>query len=105
MLTVKVTKQIRHAQGPPAPTGVVSTAEEDLGRFSTRIVESDHVDIHILRPGELYEVAGGKADDSFAFYVAPRDRPRPEGFAEEVDFWFEAFVENSAGATTHIVRF
>lgn len=101
MLTVKVTKQIRHAEGPPAPKGVVSTAEEDMGRFSTRIVESDHVDVHVLRPGELYEVAGS----DFAFYIAPRDKPRPEGFADEVDFWFEAFIENSAGATTQTVRF
>ncbi len=101
MLTVKVTKQLRHAQWPPAPNGVVSTAEEDIGRFSTRIVESEKVDVHVLRPGELFEVAG----DGFAFYISPRDKPRPEGFALEVEFWHEAFIENSSGATTKVVRF
>jgi hypothetical protein len=100
MLTVKVTKQIRHVAGPPAPTGEISTAEQDLGRFTTRIVQSEKVDVHILRPGELVEVAG----DGFAFYIAPRDK-KIEGFADEVEFWFEAFIENSTGATTKVVRF
>lgn len=98
MLTVKVTKQVHHAVRSP---DAVNTAEGDVGRWTTRIVESENVDIHILRPGELVEVAG----DGFAFYIAPRDKPRPQGFADEVDFWFEAFIENSAGATTEVVRF
>jgi hypothetical protein len=102
MLTVKVTKQVHHAVRAP---GATVTDESDIGRVSTRVVETDHVDIHILRPGELYEVAGGHGENSFAFYIAPRDKPRPEGFADEVDFWFQAFIENSAGATTEIVRF
>ena len=103
MLTVKVTKQVHHAVGEP---DAATTAESDIGRFSTRIVETDHVDIHILRPGELIEVAGGPpGEGSFAFYIAPREKPRPKGFADEIDFWFEAFIENSAGATTEVVRF
>lgn len=91
MLTVKVTKQLQ-------PDGDLPL------RFSTKIVETEHVDIYTLRPGELYEVAGGTPPNSFAFLIAPRGT-RPEGFADEVDFWYQAFIENSAGATTEVVKF
>lgn len=95
MLTVKVMKQATDPDGKPC-----------LGRFSTRIVEAREVDIHVLRPGDLMEVAGIRSDgESFAFYIADRNKTRPEGFADEVDFWYGAFVENSAGATTEAVRF
>lgn len=90
MLTVKVTKQNEDENGKKI--------------FSTRIVEAEQVDVHILRPN-LYEVAAnGPGDRSVAFYIAPRGGNRPEGFADEVDFWYEAFVENSAGATTQMIR-
>lgn len=75
------------------------------GRFSTKIVEAEEVDIHVLRPGELVEVAARCGDRTYAFYVADQHKPRPDGFADEVDFWFSAFIENSSGATTEVVRF
>ena len=101
MLTVKVQKTV-DSDGQRMP-----------GRFSTRIIEAVQVDIHILRPGELYEVAGigrlnGTLDagvNSFAFYIADGLKPRPEGFADEVEFWSSAYIENSAGKTTEVVRF
>lgn len=94
MLTVKVMKS------NAAP------GDSRGGLYSTKIVEAREVDVHVLRPHELTEVAGVRSDgESFAFYIADRNKPRPEGFADGVDFWFSAFVENSAGATTEAVRF
>ena len=99
MLTVKVMKD-----------GRINT-EQDVagrgneGRFSTKILEAEEVDVHVLRPGELVEVAARCGDRTYAFYVADRHKPRPDGFADEVDFWFSAFIENSSGATTEVVRF
>ena len=95
MLTVKVMKQMRDLGGAPIP-----------GKFSTRIVEASEVDIHMLRPGELYEVAANYPGSGVAaFYIADNAKPRPEGFADEVDFWYAAYIENSAGATTEVIKF
>ena len=85
--------------------GYTAPGDTRGGLFSTKIIEAEEVNIHILRPLELTEVAllcGGK---SYAFYVADRNKPRPEGFADEIDFYFSAFIENSSGATTESVRF
>ena len=100
MLTVKVTQQVRHGAQAPSPMD-----RDDVGRFSTRIIEAETVNIHYTRPGEVIEVAGGVGDKSFAFNIIRRGAARPEGFADEVEFWHEAFIENSAGATTEVVRF
>jgi hypothetical protein len=99
MLTVKLSRQVRHGAQAPAPM-----EPGDVGRFSTRIIEAESVDVHYIRPGEVIEVAGGVGDRSFAFNIIRRGAERPEGFADEVDFWHEAFIENSAGATTEVVR-
>ena len=99
MLTVKVIKD------GTAITDQDVVACGNGGRFSTKIVEAEEVDVHVLRPGELIEVAARCGDRTYAFYVADRHKPRPDGFADEVDFWFSAFIENSSGATTEVVRF
>lgn len=100
MLTVKFMK------APPASSPDVVQTPSMHGCFSTKILQATEVDIHVIHPGELYEVAGTRDDGkSFAFYIADRNKPRPEGFALEVDFWFSAYIENSAGATTEAVRF
>ena len=99
MLTVKVMKD------GTAITDQDVVARGSSGRFSTKIVEAEEVDVHVLRPGELVEVAARCGDRTYAFYVADRHKPRPDGFADEVDFWFSAFIENSSGATTEVVRF
>lgn len=96
MLTVKLMRALnREIEG-----------ESQSGRFTTKIIEAREVDVHILRPHELAEVAGIAGDGShFAFYIADRNKERPEGFADCVDFYFSAFIENSHGATTESVRF
>jgi hypothetical protein len=99
MLTVKVMKD-----GTAITDQDVATRGSS-GRFSTKIVEAEEVDVHVLRPGELIEVAARCGDRTYAFYVADRHKPRPDGFTDEVDFCFSAFIENSAGATTEVVRF
>jgi hypothetical protein len=78
--------------GPATPVASV--------RFSTKLVEAAEVDIHCLRPGELYEVA----TPTEAFYVADRNKPRPEGFADQ-HFYYEAYIENAVGKTTERVTF
>ena len=99
MLTVKVMKD------GTAITDQDVVARGNGGRFSTKIVEAEEVDVHVLRHGELIEVAARCGDRTYAFYVADRHKPRPDGFGDEVDFWFSAFIENSSGATTEVVRF
>jgi hypothetical protein len=108
MLTIKLLKRPRGDDGFPVHDG----------RFTTKIVEAVDVDIHVLRPNELYEISGTGAyvasngnNYSFAFYVANDGtntgefKQRPEGFAKEVEFWSSAYIENAAGKTTEVVRF
>lgn len=73
-------------------------------KWTTKIVEATEVDVHQLRIGELAEVATTNGESSLAFYITDPGKPRPEGFADSVEFWQVAYIENSAGATTHIVR-
>ena len=91
MLTVKLMKATRYP------------GESDT-RFSTKLVEATEVDIHILRPGELYEVSARNGELRSAYYIADPEKGRPKGFADEVDFYYAAYVENSSGATTEMVR-
>lgn len=87
---------------PPAPM----VAGTKITRFSTKIIEATEVDVHILRHGELYELhvtQPGGGDQ--AFYIANRDKPRPEGFADDISFYYEAYIENSAGKTIEAIRF
>lgn len=71
-----------------------------------QFIEATQVNIHYLRPDELIEIAGkGTSGEIFSYYVAPNNKPRPEGFADEVEFWWEAYIENSTGKTTHTIRF
>lgn len=107
MLTVKLMKAIQHE--PPAGTPVNAPP---VTVFSTKIVEAEQVDIHYLRNGALVEIAVHEpvpaakgAPSGMAFYLADRDKPRPEGFADEVDFYYAAYVENAHGATTQVVKF
>jgi hypothetical protein len=102
MLTVKLYATI--VIPPPAnpPGGETSP----IRRPTIKILEASEIDIYILRPGELYEVAGVCCDGhAFAYYVADDRKPKPEGFAEETVFWYTVYIENSAGATTHSLKF
>ena len=37
------------------------------------------------------------------FYVADPQKPRPQGWADEVQFYDRAYIENAHGATTETV--
>lgn len=39
-----------------------------------------------------------------SFFVADPKKPRPKGWAEEVEFFDVAYIENGHGATTETVR-
>jgi len=99
MFTVKVMRSATNFTGEPCK-------ESDCGKFSTRIVEGVEVNIYVLRPGELKEVCvlGEKDGNSVAFLIADPSKPKPEGFAPEEEFWSAAFIENSTGATTEVVK-
>jgi hypothetical protein len=99
MLTVKVSREVRHGAQAPHPKDI-----GDVGRFSMRIMETESVEIHHIRPGDVIEVAGGIGETAFCFNIIRRGAAEPEGFAEGERFWHEAFIENSAGATTEVVR-
>lgn len=92
MFTVKVKKAAVGLDGKPI-----------AGKFLTKLVQAKEVAVNVLRPGELYEVAGGEPGNSFAFYVGDR-RKRPEAFASNIDLWDVAYIENSEGKTTETVR-
>lgn len=84
-----------------------SSDADDLLRITTKIIEAIEVEIICHRPGVLYEIVGKLVDggDQFSYYIANHDCQRPEGFAQEIEFAYEAYVENSSGATTASVRF
>ncbi len=99
MFTVKLMrKQTDFSEGP--------CKESEMGMFSTKIVEGVEVNIFVLRPRELKEVCvlGERDGNSIAFLIADPSKPKPSGFAPEEDFWSIAFIENSVGATTEVVK-
>lgn len=103
MFTVKLMKAVKDIELPNAPSpGPIGGP---VYRFSTRLVEATEVIIHTLRAGELYEVATTNGDHSDAFYICDHVKGRPAGFADDVDFYYAAFIENAAGRTTDSVRF
>jgi hypothetical protein len=98
MLTVKLYRTIK---GRPLGEDSDFPAKRVI-----KIVETDEVDIYTLRPGELYEIAGtSHTGKSFAYYISDDRQPRPNGFADEIEFYYAAYVENSSGATTEAVTF
>lgn len=90
MLTVKLMRRADHGEGK--------------FQFSTKIIEAMEVDVHILRPGELLEIAihPHHGQDTRAFYIKGIEDPTPDNI--EADFYYEAYIENAAGRTTQVVR-
>jgi hypothetical protein len=75
-------------------------------KSATKLVEAEEVTVYLLRHDELYHVVGlTPGGRPFAFYVANDEKPRPPGFADDIDFYYAAYIENSAGATTETVKF
>jgi len=83
-----------------------SSGEPDLlaGQKVVKLLEAEEVIIYVLRPEKLVEVHGWNGTKDFSYYIS-KDGKRPEGFASDIEFWREAYIENSNGATTHVVRF
>ena len=75
----------------------------------TKIIEATEVNIYPAHKGDdgrmdnkIREVAGTKYDgNSFAFFVA--EDSRHDGFADTVEFYKCAYIENAHGATTEKV--
>lgn len=83
-----------------------ATGERLMWLEKQRLVSADIVNVYTLRHGELFEVAGESKDGtSCSFYVANQDLPRPYGFADSVDMWDRAYIENASGKTTRVVNF
>lgn len=50
-------------------------------------------------------VKADKPAHAAAYFIADtRNKPRPKGFADNVDFYDKAFIENQHGATTEVVN-
>ena len=92
MLTIKLSRK-NNTAGDKGPS-----------LWTTKIVEASEVDIHELRVNELSEIEVVVDGKSMVFYIADNNGPRPAGFAESVLFWHNVYIENSTGATTHVVR-
>lgn len=84
------------------------TVERDGEQYvSTKLVEALEVNVYTGAPREWCEVAVifSRTDgDNAAFYIADPKKPRPQSFADFVDFYDVAYIENARGATTEIVR-
>ena|ERR1035441_6180228 len=50
------------------------------------------------------EVSTNNRTQGDAFYVADPSKPRPEGYAECIEFYDSAYIENARGATVEVVR-
>lgn len=82
---------------------------------SIKLVGAIEVDVHACGPAsgtapepkdrtnDVREISIRKHDGTTeAFYVA--QKPQPEGWAEAIDFYDVAYIENMNGATTETVR-
>ena len=75
-----------------------------------KIIEATEINIYPAHKSEdgrmdnkIREVAGTRYDgNSFAFYVA--DEQKQDGFADCVEFYKCAYIENAHGATTEKVH-
>jgi hypothetical protein len=110
MFTVKIMKQdaFKFADGPTGKDGTTATCLKQC----TKLIEASEVEIHTLRYQELYGVSGITNDGrKFYYYIANPDRPFPEDIAKEDSgtgepiFGYAAYIENSAGATTEVIKF
>jgi hypothetical protein len=81
-----------------------------------RIVEAESVDIFPaglepgsdqkprLRTSAVREISVTNGERRAAYYIANPNKPRPEGFNEEVELFDVAYIENSDGDTTEVIR-
>lgn len=81
-----------------------------------KIVEAESVDIFPagpepnsdqkpgLRSSAVREISVTNGERRTAYYIANPNKPRPESFNKEVEFFDVAYIENSDGDTTEIIR-
>jgi len=106
MFTVKLMRRLPHI----AENGIPERLDSDGAIpivYSTKIVQGIEVDVHRLRPNELYEISvqHDREGHNSAYYIADSGKPPPSGFAKEIEFYYAAYIENAQGATTEVVRF
>jgi hypothetical protein len=110
MFTIKILrrKTIQTGQTYVDPDGNTGQCTEYL--YSTIVEEAKKVSIYELNQyeagGTVFEVAGEEADGkTFVYYISNPDKPRPTGFADEIEFGYKAYIENAAGKTTEVVGY
>lgn len=110
MFTVKILKQelFTNEGGPTLSDGSKPTCYKQV----TKLIEASEVEIHTHQHGRLYGISGVKGNGAeFYYYIADPDRPYPENIQKtdtgtgEHLFGYAAYIENAAGATTHVVKF
>jgi hypothetical protein len=104
MFTIKIMrrKTVQTGKEYVDPDGNTGQCTEYL--YSTQIIEAKHIHIYELNSSTVFEVAGEDSEGkSFAYYIANSDKPRPSNFADEIEFGYKAYVENSAGKTTEVI--
>lgn len=77
--------------------------QEECAVHKTLLVEAASLEIHHLRLHELAEIECDNAQGHHVFYIADPDKPRPDGFAQEIFFWDFAYIENANGRTTEVI--
>ena len=114
MFTVKVMFQNQApdlCQNQSNSLGSEPTSSFTSSCTSTKLIEATEVNIERFRDGDLVCLTGTTSNGQcFCEYVANPCLPKPEGFAEEgtpgeIKFGRAAYIENSSGATTEVIKF
>lgn len=80
--------------------------DDEAGKFTTKLLEANEVNVYTLKPNELFEIANGETGDkSWAYFIANPNMPAPTQFSPDVQFWDACFVENATGKTTVAIKF
>jgi hypothetical protein len=111
MFTVKIMRQdLFSYEG--GPVGEDGSSPPPSWKQCTKLIEASEVSIHTLRYQELYGISGVSSNgQKFYYYVAHPDKPYPKNIAKEDSgtgeniFGYAAYIENSSGATTEVVKF
>jgi len=80
------------------------------------VVEGTKINVYAAGPNEgiadnpkdrlwdVIEISVEQGEKNKVFYLSSIKRPRPKGWAAEVDFYEKAYIENEHGATIEIVK-
>jgi hypothetical protein len=100
MFTIKVNYKRAVDTGQKDPDGNPSIGYQ----FSSEMIEAKHIYIYELAEfNGVIEVTGETIDGgSLTYYVANPNNPRP-AMADDIEFAYKIYIENSAGKTTEVV--